>query len=325
MKAMILAAGLGTRLRPLTDELPKALLPVANRPVIEYVLEMLRRAGVDEVVVNLHHLGGAIRDALGDRYAGRVTIRYSVEPEILGTGGGIRKVQRFFDDEPFLVANADTLMDVDLAAAVRSHRRAGAAATMVVREGESPYGGVETDGGGMVRRVLGRGAGGDLRNVMFAGVHVLGRALFRHLPDRPFSCINRDGYGAMLEAGERVASFAARGYWREIGTAGDYFAANMDFLRGLMPAHCRRMTGAGRPPARGARGATFVEPVLIGRGCVIGEGARIGPEAVLGAGCEVGRGCALERIVALPGARFGEGEAVSGRIRTARSELRLPA
>lgn len=316
MRAMILAAGLGTRLRPLTEEVPKPLLPVANRPQIHYVLDQLARAGVQEVVVNLHHLAQHVRSALGESYGG-IRIAYSHEPELLGTGGGLKKVERFFAEEPFILANADALTDADLGEAVRRHRETGAAATMVVRDWD-PAGGyakVEVDAGGMVRRIGDRGSGEGLSPAVFTGIHILSRAILRRLPERAPSCIVRDGYLPMLAAGDRVAAHRIAGYWRDIGTLSAYLDANDEALRGRVPGAPGGAADGGALRRR-FRGVEFTTPVLVGAGCRIGEGSAVGPAVALGDGCLVGERCRLEGVVALPGARFAPGETVQRVVRS---------
>lgn len=322
MKAMILAAGFGTRLKPFTDEIPKPLLPIANRPQIEFILEMLRLSGATDVVINIHHFAGTIRSSLGDRYRDQVRISYSVETEILGTGGGLKQVEDFFDGDPFVLVNADTLLDMDLACAVRRHVERGAAATMVVREWRegAGFGRVEMDGDERIRRMLPKEPGEGLTPVIFTGVHVLSGRIFDYLPPGCFSCINRDGYKAMLDAGERVYGFRASGYWRDIGTLRSYFDANMDALRGAIPGYGESLVAEGRDTDRetGMPGVELIPPVIVGRGCRIGRGCKIGPAVVLGDGCRMGEGCRLERVVALPRALFRDGEAVNGCIRSER-------
>ena len=322
---MILAAGMGTRLRPLTDDIPKALLPVANRPQIEYVLELLRVAGVREVVINLHHFADRIRDALGTNYRGEVSITYSFEEEILGTGGGVKKVEDFFNDDPFLLINADTLMDVDIREAVRYHMEKGAVATMVVREWDllGGFGRVEMDGEGRIRRILDKGGAGGEKPVIFTGLHLLSRKIFTFIPKFGYSCINSDCYGAMLENGERVYGFEMDGYWKDTGTIMSYFKANMDFLRGAMPSHCRGLLDSEEREAGylAADNAKVIQPVLIGRGCRLKEGSRVGPGVVLGDGCRVGSGARVERVVALPQSSFAPNETFREGIRTRRATV----
>jgi mannose-1-phosphate guanylyltransferase len=327
MKAMILAAGLGTRLRPLTDRMPKALLPVAGLPQIVYVLELLRTAGVREVIINLHHFADTIRSALGDLYHNEVLVRYSLEREILGTAGGLKKVEDFFDDEPFLLLNADTLIDVDLREAVRYHVHKGAVATMVVRRwipGEW-FGGVEIDGSSRIRRVLGRGDGEKLRVVTFTGVHVLSKRVFSYIPSRGHSCINRDCYGAMLEAGERVWGYYTSGYWKDIGNAESYFRANMDFIHGFIPSYCRPIVEEKIKESQRKRfpAVELYPPLIIGSGCRLGEGCRIGPAVVLSKNCGVGEGAVLKRVLGLPGAEFASGETAAHLIRVGRNDVRV--
>jgi NDP-sugar pyrophosphorylase family protein len=297
---MILAAGLGTRMRPLTERLPKPLLPLCGRPQLYFLLEMLHRAGVDRVVINLHHLGDKIRDEIGTVYKDSLAIDYSEEPHILGTGGGLGKVRDFFENDTFLLLNADVLMDLDLNAAVRRHTERCATATMVVREwlpGRG-LGRVEMNEEGRILRILGRGRSGTARPVVFTGVHILNPAVFRYIRHGVYSCINRDCYPAMLAAGEPVYGTETAGYWRDTGTPADYLGAHEDFFDGVVPAcYLRLVERAERHPAM--PGVTVVPPVHIGKGCVIGEGSRVGPYVVLGDGCRVGRRVSIKRLVAL--------------------------
>jgi len=325
LKAMILAAGFGTRLRPFTDECPKPLLPIANRPQIEFVLEMLRLPGVTDVVINLHHFAESIRSRLGDCYRDCVRIGYSVEAEILGTGGGLKKVEGFFDESPFVLINSDALLDLDLAGAVRRHIEEGAVATMVVRDWQegAGFGRVEMDDEGRIRRMVPKEPDEGLTPVIFTGVHVLSRRIFDYLPPGRFSCINRDGYKAMLEAGERVCGFRTGGYWRDIGTLQSYFDANMDALRGKLPGYGNSLVREAKDTdgEAGMQGVEFVSPVSIGRGCRIGRDCKIGPGVVLGDGCRIGRGCRLERVIALPHASFHDGESLNGCIRSEKASV----
>jgi NDP-sugar pyrophosphorylase family protein len=237
MKAMILAAGFGTRLRPLTDRLPKALLPVAGIPLIEWNLRLLRRHGISDVVINLHHLGTRIEQHLGDGTRFGLRLSYSREPIILGTGGGIKQVEPFFGGEPFLVLNGDTLLEVDLDALVRFHRERGALATMVVRADPDPdrWGAVEVDEGQGVVRIGGRGRKEPIpaEKRMFAGVHVMHPGLLVSVPcGRESSII--DAYVRELENGAVIAAFEMTGYWSDVGTPERYAQAQRDADAGLV-------------------------------------------------------------------------------------------
>ncbi len=156
MKAMVLAAGQGTRLRPITDRMPKALVPVAGRPMIEFALLLLRRYGVRDIVINLHHFGTQIEDHLGDGQRFDVNISYSHETELLETGGGLLKAKAFLQDDTFIVINTDALIDVDLAAVLNDHRQNHAAATLVLRPDVDAdrYGSIDIDADGRICRFL---------------------------------------------------------------------------------------------------------------------------------------------------------------------------
>lgn len=242
MKAMILAAGLGTRLRPLTDSLPKPLLPIAGRPLIVWNLLLLRRHGITEVIVNLHHLGHLIEQALGDGSQWRMTIAYSKEPVLLGTGGGLKQAEPFFDGEPFVVLNGDTLFDLDLGELAAVHRQSRALATMALREDPEPerWGAVELDAAGHVLRINGRGREtgkpGDKR--MFAGVHVMHPRLLADVPAGRESSII-EAYVRAIQAGEIVAGYDLAGYWSDIGTPERYEEAKRDVESGKINLHDR--------------------------------------------------------------------------------------
>jgi NDP-sugar pyrophosphorylase family protein len=221
-KGMILAAGFGTRLRPLTDAVPKALLEIGGRAMIEYPLRMLAAAGVEDVVVNLHHLGDAIREALGDGRRHGVRIHYCPEDPLLDTGGALAHARRLLGSEAFVLANCDALLDPDLAAVWDFHRARHAIATLVLRadpRAES-YGAVDCDGAGRVRRFLGKPAEVDapLERRMFCGVHVLSPEIFSHMPSTPVFSITRDVYSVLVARGEAIYGYDYRGYWRDLGT-----------------------------------------------------------------------------------------------------------
>jgi mannose-1-phosphate guanylyltransferase len=231
MKAMILAAGLGTRLRPLTDHLPKPLLPIEGRPLIEYTLLFLRKYDLTDVVINLHYQGEKIRDALGNGSRLGMKIRYSEEPQILGTGGGIKNIQSYFSEEPFLVINSDILVDVDLNRVIETHRRAGAAATLVLREDPDveKWGAVGVDPQNRIRQLLGKPewTGGALSKKMFTGIHVMGPRVLSHIPAGRFSSIV-DTYIEMARDGERLIGHGCSDYWMDIGTLDRYRAVQED-------------------------------------------------------------------------------------------------
>jgi len=259
MNAMVLAAGLGTRLRPLTDETPKALLPVAGRPLIQYVLQLLKRYGITEIVINLHHHGDQIAEALGDGRALGLRLRYSREPVILGTGGGIKQARRWLGNSTFLVINSDILIDVNLDKVIEFHQRRKAAVSMVVRPDPDAdaYGAIELDAQDRVRRIVGQGGAGagPLRQFMFTGVHLLEPSVLDLIPGHGFASIT-DVYIAMLQRDEKIFGYVMRGAWMDLGTPERYEAANRQLGSGaltlsyLKPAEPAPRRGAGTRPSR---------------------------------------------------------------------------
>lgn len=241
MKAMVLAAGLGTRLRPLTLDRPKPLVTVHGRPLITYNLALLRHYGFTDVVINLHHRGEALRAELGDGNAYGLRIRYSTEDPLLDTGGALKNAAPLLDDAPaFLVLNGDTILDLPLDALVAAHRARDALATLVVRRDprQDAYGLVEIDATERVRRFLGvpPNVEGTLTPYMFAGAHVLSRRVFDYMPESGAFSMTRLVYPRMLAAGEPLYGFPFAGFWRVVDTIADRERTEGD-LAALPPLH----------------------------------------------------------------------------------------
>jgi NDP-sugar pyrophosphorylase family protein len=243
MKAMILAAGLGTRLRPLTNMIPKPLLPIAGTPLIVWNLLLLKRHGFHDVVINLHHLGPMIEQALGDGSRYGLRIIYSREPVILGTGGGLKQAESHFSGESVLVLNGDTLVELDLSALCAVHQQRNAAATLVLRKDPEAarWGLVEMDSDNLIVRITGRGKAesGATQPRMFAGIHILHPRLLRHVPKGKASSII-DPYVAAIERGEMVIGYDCEGYWSDIGTPERYAQAEQDASAGRITLAARQ-------------------------------------------------------------------------------------
>ena len=246
MKAMVLAAGQGTRLRPLTDRNPKALIPVAGRAMIEYPLLLLRHYGIRDVVINLHHRGDQIADYLGRGEKYNLQITYSNEPELLDTGGGLLKAKPFLTDGTFIVINTDVLIDLPLADLIEFHRNKKASATLVLRPDElaDRYGSMETDAEGRICRFLDArisipsGIAG--RKLMFTGVQILEPKVFDWLEsDRPSERFSttRHVYPRMLRGGEPIYGYLFEGYWQDLGTAARIRETEEDIIQGKTRLH----------------------------------------------------------------------------------------
>lgn len=251
---MILAAGLGTRLRPLTDRLPKPALPVVNRPLASYSLERLRAAGVGRVAMNVHHLPEALEAAFAD-------VAIAREPALLGTGGGVRHAAALLDEDELFAMNGDIVFWPDLEGALALHRASGAIATVVLREDARAraLGAIGVDGEGRVRSLLTPAPDGA-REHMFTGVHVLSARAVAELPSE--GCIIRTAYRRWIDTGEMVAGFVDASPWRDLGTPAEYLRANLDLARGSLPwpSALRAIEGAIEGD---------VEDCVIGAGAVV--------------------------------------------------------
>lgn len=261
---MVFAAGLGTRLRPLTDVLPKPAIPLLSRSLASYALERLVAAGVRRCAVNTHHLAPAVERAIAADAPPGLEIVTSHEPELLGTGGGLRRALERLGptDEPILVMNGDILFWPDLEGALAHHRAIGALATMVLRRDPRAhrFGAIEADATGRVRRILGEPADvrASLATRMFTGVHVLSPEVVAALPER--GCVIRLGYQRWLAQGRVIGGFDDPAPWRDLGTPAEYLRAHLDLLDG-----------------------TFAWPGLTppGGDVFLGAGARVDPGVTL--------------------------------------------
>ena len=227
MKAMILAAGRGERLRPTTDSLPKALVPVAGRPMIDYPLLLLRHYGIREIVINLHHLGAQIEDYLGNGSKRGLKILYSKERELLDTGGGLLKAKPYLDGGTFIVINTDVLIDLPLSEVLAFHQKNKPTASLVVRADPlaDQYGSLEIDSEGRIHRFLQARrtapAPTSVTKMMFTGVQILEPRIFDFMEQdqklRKFST-TKETYPKMLVHGEKLFGFRFEGLWQDLGT-----------------------------------------------------------------------------------------------------------
>ena len=323
MKGMIFAAGKGERLMPLTSVAPKPLFPVVNKPILQYNIELLAKAGVTDIMINLFHLGDKIQAHFGDGSELGVTLHYSHEESLWGTGGGLKLVEDFFiDEEAFVVINGDTLIDTDIAAAIEAHTQSDAVATMVLcpSADTEQFGAVEIDENNNVVQIAGRIANPKAPAVaghVFAGVHVLSPRIFEYIPPAIASCINAYAYTKMINNNEQVKAFLMQedDYWNDLGTPDRYFNTNLDVLeRTIKFNHLDPFSMYPQKPKKAETGfvgmgedvdmnalAQFVPPIALGNAVVVGEEAFIGPSCCIGSDCSIGRKAVISRSVILPG------------------------
>lgn len=277
MDALLLCAGLGTRLRPLTDERPKPLVPVLGRPLAAFALDHLATSGVRHVAANAFHLAEQIEPALAPLCAERgLALSVLREATLLGTGGAIRHALPHLDDD-FVVFNGDVLARPDLEAALAAHRAHGARLTMVLRDDPraSALGAIELDADGRVRRILDEGPAwpGPTRRSVFTGVYVVSRALADDLPVE--GCVVRHTLRRLLARGEVVAGVLDDGPWFDLGTLAQYARVNFSLVTGALP-----WPGVVAPEG-GVLAPDGVDRAVLGAPAIVGEGARLDPGVTL--------------------------------------------
>jgi NDP-sugar pyrophosphorylase family protein len=233
MRAIVLSAGYGTRLWPLTEDRTKPAIPILGKPLVGYVAEYLAGYGIDEIVVNLHHRPESVRRALGDGSRFGVKLYYVEEPEILGTSGALDNTREFFEHETFVVVNGKIITDIDLKAALDTHRNANALATLVLLPNtrRERFSVVETEEG----RITGFGGmpvanGGGEAPLMFTGIHILEPRIFEYVPRGVFSDSVIHVYPQALANGEILAAHVASGKWRELSTLKRYLDISVELL-----------------------------------------------------------------------------------------------
>jgi NDP-sugar pyrophosphorylase family protein len=312
MKAILLAGGKGTRLRPLTLHTPKPIVPIFNRPFLYYQLDLLRQVPeIDEVILSLNYQPRRIEEIFGDGTNAGIRLRYVVEPVPLGTAGAVKYAERYFD-ESVVVFNGDVLTAVDLAAVIRRHRETQARATIVLTPVENPaaYGLVETDADGNVARFLEKPSPAEITTPNInAGIYVLERETLDRIPRDTVWSIERSYFPSLVERGERFVAFVYDGYWIDIGTPAKYLQVHRDIMDGRFETPPFSDGGAGRawisPAARVEDGALVDGPAFVDDEVVVKPGARVRPYAVLGRRCHVEEDATIDGAIVWADTRVG--------------------
>jgi NDP-sugar pyrophosphorylase family protein len=336
MRAVILAGGEGTRLRPLTLSTPKPVVPVVDRPFLRHQIDLLVGAGVREIVFSVAYRPERVEAVFGDGSALGVRIRYAVEETPLGTGGAVRNALPLLDERT-VVLNGDILTDVDLAAVVARHEAQKARATILLTPVANPaaYGLVETDPAGRVLRFLEKPRPEQITtNTINAGIYVLETDSLELMAAGVNTSIERVFFPALLERGEKVLGPVHRGYWIDIGTPEKYLQVHRDILNRRFAVALDgspRAGGVVHPTARVSDEALLDGHFYVGPGCEVEPGARLGPDAVLVAdvrvrpgaylrdcvlwrGVEAGPGCEVEGCLVGPGIRLGRSSVLRGAV-----------
>lgn len=305
MQVMVLAAGFGERLKPLTERLPKPALPLFGDTVLGRLVKALAAQGADRIVYNTHYLAEEVARVAEEACPPGVELLRSHEEHIQGTAGALREASGLFRDEPIVVLNGDVIHDVDLHRLVAFHRARGAVATLVCRADPQTeaYGPLGIDGEGRVRRFLGWKAEGvelsHLKTVMFTGIQVVEPETFGCIPSGVVST-TETLYPALLKQDEPVFGVVHDGYWMDIGTPARYLKAHRDMLRGKV----------GPPPKSdwhpsAVANITVKEPLWVAEDAVVEARSVLGPYAVIGPRCRLGPGVVVERSLLMEGAEVG--------------------
>jgi mannose-1-phosphate guanylyltransferase len=317
MQALILAGGEGTRLRPLTSTIPKPVVPLVGRPFISYMLEWLRRHGVEDVILGCGFMAEAVRAVLGDGRGYGVRLRYLEEPRPLGTGGALKFAEDLLDDR-FFMLNGDVLTDMDLTAQLEQHERTGARATLALYPVGDPsaYGLVRCNADASVSEFIEKPGPDALdTNLINAGAYIIERHVLDGMPPAGSNVsIEREVFPALVRRG--LYGYEASGYWMDIGTPDRYLRATYDILEGKVTTEVgRELRDRGLALVDGAAvEGRVVAPVLLAAGCSVGPRALVGDRSVLGEGVTVGERCRVEASVLLNGVTVGAGTTISSSI-----------
>ena len=329
MRAVVMAGGEGSRLRPLTSGRPKPLVPVANRPIMEHIVRHLARHGVDEVVATLYYLGDEIEERFGDGEEFGVRMRYARETVPLGTAGAVKNAEEHLKGEPFVIVSGDALTDLDLGKAVAFHREKGAVATLVLYRVPNPleFGIVVTDDSGRVQRFLEKPTWSEVfSDAANTGMYILEPEILDLMePGRAYDW-SGDIFPRLLAEGKPVYGYVMDDYWADVGSLSQYREAQEDLLSGRVELP---VPGAERSPGVHVGpncsidpSAVLVPPVVLGRNVRVKAGARIGPYTSVGDNTAVEEGANLDRATVWEGAYIGYHAQVHSAIVGARAMIK---
>jgi len=314
-----MAGGEGSRLRPLTSRRPKPLAPVANKPVMEHIVDLLRKHGVTDIVATLHYLADEIESFFGDGSAFGVSMQYVVEDTPLGTAGAVKLAEDILGDEPFLVISGDALTDLDLTALVADHARSKAAATIALQRVSNPleFGVVIVDEESRITRFLEKPSWGEIfSDTINTGIYVLDPIVLSYMEAGKSYDFSRDIFPRLLHEGKLVSGYVTSDYWTDIGNLQQYQQANYDVLNGKVKVDIPGVETAPQiwmgEGCRIDRDAKLVPPIALGRNVRVEAGAVVGDQTVLGNATIVSQNAHIARTVAWADCYFGESSHVEG-------------
>ena len=321
MKAMILAAGVGSRLDPLTRNVPKPLAPVAGAPVMEHLVHLLVRHGFTDVIANTHYLGDKIEQYFGDGSQFGAKMLFNRESELLGTAGGVKRVAENFDffdaNETFLVIGGDDLTDIDLTAMLQFHKEKNALVTIGLTEVEDPsqFGVVVLENDGRIQRFVEKPAPGTApSNLVNTGVYLFSPRVLDLIPSGQFYDFGKELFPLLIEQNAEFYGYASQFHWRDVGSLRDYREAQDDFFDGHLPmSHLKSENRDGIWIGTNCEihpTAILSAPLIIGNSVTIGEDACVEEKSVIGDNCIIGARARVSHSVLWRGANVQDGTAV---------------
>jgi mannose-1-phosphate guanylyltransferase len=316
MRAVALIGGKGTRLRPITQTVPKSMVPLRNKPYVQYMVDTLRSAELSGVVFSMGYLPEPVQRYFVDRDLGGFSLDYVVEHRPLGTAGGIKNVEECLDGRTFVATNGDVLTGIDLTEVIDAHMESGALATLTLTSVDDPtaYGLVEVDHQLRVKKFVEKPGSDEVHTSLInAGIYVLEPQVLNMIPaDREVS-MEREVF-PRLQAMGKLSAFVSSAYWRDIGTPRSYLAASNDVLAGAVGRDDSFKHFSVDPSVNLCKDVSLLPPVSIAGGCEIGAGATIGGRTSIGEGCLVAEGAMVEGSILFAGAQIGEGTIVRNSI-----------
>ena len=307
MKAMVLAAGFGKRLQPLTRTLPKPMFPVLGRPLLSHTFDLLQSAGIDDIAVNIHHLPNSIINYFEKENPPPFNLHFSTEERILGTAGGIKKMQGFLEDGPFITINSDIITDIDLNKVINFHKNNNSKLTLVVRQDISPeqYDSIEICKNGRIVHFIGASSMNIPENttrVMFTGIQIMEPDIFERIPEGQFCGTTEDIFPQMIQDDVPIYGYLHEGYWNDMGNRESYLQVNTDALNKKVTLKKASTYQANSP--------SVIFPALVGPNCRISKDSKIGSHSVIGPNCIIESGTVIENSILWGGVTVGAGTTI---------------
>ena len=302
MKAMIMAAGVGSRLMPLTTNISKPMVPIANLPAIAHIVNLLRYHGVTEAIANLHYKAEAIDSFFKVNKYRNFEIHFSYEQELLGTAGGVKKVEAFLNNDTFIIISGDAITDIDLTDMLDFHRAKGSKVTIALKEVEDTdkFGVVVCDEQNHIKSFQEKPKKGtELSNLVNTGIYIMEPEILDLIPAGGFYDFGKDLFPLLVEKSIPFYGYKMEGYWCDIGSLSQYHQANRDALSHVVKLDVR-------PSFYNAKNIKITGNVLIGEGTIIGDNVIINGPCVIGNNCHIGDGSILNDVVIWHNVRVGK-------------------